>query len=77
MVDLGQNLLDTGGPDKRLGVGVVLRHVIVDGAYQIGHARKAPATNALLAEFAKPAIGEIQPRRPGRGVVEMEALRRV
>jgi hypothetical protein len=38
-------------------VGVVPRHVFVDGAFQVGHTRKARATNPLLAEFASGVLG--------------------
>src|SRR5690348_9572871 len=39
MIDLGQNLVDAGGPDKRFRMSVVLCQVLVDGALQIAHTR--------------------------------------
>ena len=60
-VDLSQNLFGAGGPDKRLRMSVVLGQVLVDGALQIAHTRKAAASNPLLAELVKPPVDKIQP----------------
>jgi len=62
MVDLGQNLLDAGGPDKRFRMSVVFCQVLVDGALQIAHTRKAAAPNPFLTELAEPPVDKIQPR---------------
>ena len=51
----------------------MLGQVLVDGALQIAHTRKAAASNPLLAELVKPPVDKIQPRRSGRSVVQMEA----
>jgi hypothetical protein len=72
-VDLGQDLVDAGGPDKRFRMSVVLGQVLVDGALQVAHSRKAAAPNPFLTELAKPPVDKIQPRRSCRGVVKMEA----
>jgi hypothetical protein len=54
-------------------MSVVLGQVLVDGALQVAHSRKAAAPDPFLAELAKPPVDKIQPRRSGRGVVKMEA----
>ena len=57
--DLGQDLVNAGGPDEGFRADIVLCKVFMDRALQVGYVRKAAATNPLLVELSKPAVGEI------------------
>lgn len=64
-----QDVGRAGGPDERLGVGVVVGHVQIDRQFQFGHAGKAVASDAVLVDVAEEALDHVQPRcAGGRGV---------
>ena len=48
-------------PDKGLGMGVVVRNVVVDGGGELGHAFEDTATNTLGGYFSEPAFNKIEP----------------
>ena len=60
-------------PDKGLGMGVVVRNVVVDGGGEFGHTFEDTATNSLGADFSKPTFNKIEPRRRSRNKMEMKA----
>ena len=60
-------------PDKGLGVGVVVRNVVVDGGGELGHAFEDTATNTLGGYFSEPTFNKIEPRRRSRNKMEVEA----
>ena len=60
-------------PGKGLGIGVVMRNVVVDGGRQLGHTFEDTATNTVGGYFSKPAFNKIEPRRRGRNKMEVKA----
>jgi len=49
----------------------VLPEVLVDGPFQLRHAAKGAAPEALPGNLRKPAIHQIEPRRPRGREVEI------
>jgi hypothetical protein len=60
-------------PDKGLGMGVVVRNVVVDGGGEFGHTFEDTATDALGGYFSKPTFNKIEPRRRGGNKMEVKA----
>ena len=60
-------------PDKGLGVGVVVRDVVVDGGGELGHTFEDTATNTLGGYFSEPMLYKIEPRRRCRNKMEVKA----
>src|SRR5262249_54027146 len=60
-------------PDKGLGVGVVVRDVVVDGGGELGHTFEDTTTNTLGGYFSKPTFNKIEPRRRSGNKMEMKA----
>ena len=58
----------------RLWVGIVGLDGGVDGALAFSHAFANAATNALIGDRAKPALGKIEPRRRSGNKAEVKAL---
>src|SRR5207248_1059553 len=55
----GHLLEDSGGrcvPDERLGVGIMVLQVLLDGRYQLGHAREHAAADALRGDQAEETL---------------------
>ena len=66
-------LLGGLGPDKGSGVLVPAFHKAGDRPLQLRHAVEAAAADCLLANQAKPALHQVQPRGTGGCEMEMEA----
>ena len=60
-------------PDKGLGMGVVVRNVVVDGGGELGHTLEGTATNTLGGYFSEPTLYKIEPRRRCRNKMELKA----
>jgi len=60
-------------PDKGLGMGVVVRNVVVDGGGELGHTFEDTATNTLGGYFSEPMLYKIEPRRRCRNKMEVKA----
>ena len=60
-------------PDKGLGMGVVVRNVVVDGGGELGHTFEDPATNTLGGDFSEPTFHKIEPRRRRRNKMQVKA----
>ena len=60
-------------PDKGLGMGVVVRNVVVDGDGEFGDTFEDTATNTVGGDFSEPTLNKIEPRRRGRNKVELKA----
>ena len=71
--DLFEDALDTGAPYERLGFGVVVLQVVLDGRDQFLDAAEDPAPKALLRQLAEPALDQVEPRSAGRREVQLEA----
>ena len=67
--DFSQYVFGGGGPDKRLGIFVVVSNISIDGGDQFGYAGKHAATQAILGEAAEEPLDHVEPR--GRGGGEM------
>ena len=61
-VDLEDDVVDRFCPDKRLGIGIVVFDVIVDGMFEFSHALENAAPDAVRGNFPEPALHEVQPR---------------
>ena len=48
-------------PGKGLGIGVVMRDVVVDGGCEFGHTFEDTATNALGGYSSEPTFNKIEP----------------
>src|SRR6201982_2224655 len=60
-------------PGKGLGIGVVMRNVVVDGGRELGHTSEDTATNTLGGYFSEPTFNKIEPRRRSRNKMEVKA----
>ena len=60
-------------PDKGLGIGVVVRNVVVDGGSELGHAFEDAAANTVGGDFSEPTLNKIEPRRRGGNKMEVKA----
>ena len=72
-LNLLQDVGSCGGPDKRLGVFVVLVNVIKEGGDQFLNATKHPAAQAGFGQIAKEAFHHVQPRATGGREVHVKA----
>ena len=61
------------GPDKRLAVRVVVRHVVLDRRLERLDTREGAAANALGRDLGKEALHLIQPARTRRREVHVVA----
>jgi hypothetical protein len=48
-------------PDKGLGMGVVVRNVVVDGGGELGHTFEYTPTNTFGGYFSEPTFNKIEP----------------
>ena len=60
--DLGEDVLEIGGPDEGFGVVVVCGDVVIDSLLQDLDVAEAAASNALGGDVAEPAFDHVQPR---------------
>ena len=60
-------------PDKGLGMGVVVRNVVVDGGGELGHTFEDAATDTLGGYFSEPTFDKIEPRRRSGNKMEVKA----
>ena len=60
-------------PHERLGIGVVMQEIVVDGGLERGDAHERAAADALSRDLGEEALDEVQPRGAGRREVELEA----
>ena len=60
-------------PDKGLGMGVVVRNVVVDGGGELGHTFEDTATNTVGGYFSEPTFNKVEPRRRGWNKMEVKA----
>ena len=60
-------------PDKGLGMGVVVRNVVVDDGGELGHTFEDTATNTLGGYFSEPTFNKIEPRRRSGNKMEVKA----
>ena len=60
-------------PGKRLGIGVVVGNVVIDGGRELGHTFEDTAANALGGYFAEPTFNKIEPRRRRRNKMQVKA----
>src|ERR1039458_1748629 len=70
-LDLFKDVRSFGGPDKGLGVLVVMSDVGLDGVNQLGNAMEDATANALSAEVPKESFDHIQPGSTGGGEVHL------
>ena len=61
------------GPDKGLGMGVVVGDVVVDGGGELSHTFEDTATNTVGGYFSEPTFNKIEPRRRCGNKMEMKA----
>ena len=61
------------GPDKGLGVGIVMVEVFVDGSFELWNGGEDAASDALLGDQAEEALDLIEPRGRGRREVQVKA----
>src|SRR3954447_1923943 len=59
-----------GGPDERLGFGVVLGEVAVDGGLKLDQRMEHAALEPTLGEPGEEGLDRVEPGGRGRGVVE-------
>ena len=71
--DAGEDLVGGFGPDERLGIQVGLIDVGLDCGFQAVGADKDAALETATAQEREPAFHQIEPRRAGRGEVQMPA----
>ncbi len=60
-VDFADDVVGGFGPDEPLRVSIVVFDVSVDGAFELRHAGKHPATDPLGGDLAEPALDPVQP----------------
>ena len=72
-MDLRQDLVDAGGPEKRLRLLVVLLQILFDGLDEFANAVKHTPAEALLTQFSEPTLDEIEPGGSGGRGMGMEA----
>jgi hypothetical protein len=54
-----QNGRRRGRPDEWLGVAVMVRHVFLDGANQLGETPEGPPSDPLARDLGEPAFDEV------------------
>jgi hypothetical protein len=72
-IHLGEDLVGRFGPLERLGIGVVLGDVAVDGGLQVDDRVKAAAPETAAGERGEEGLDRVQPRARGGGEVEHPA----
>ena len=60
-------------PDERLGVGVVLSDVTLNGLDQLVDISEATASDLFMSDVSKEALDHVEPRSAGRSEMNMEA----
>ena len=73
-IDLVNDLLSSGGPDKGLRLFVGLRKILFDSGNEFFKASEVAPSQALLGEFGKPTLHQVKPGRTGWSVMNMKAL---
>ena len=71
--DLGEDVLAGGGPYEWFGVVVVRGEVVLDLGDEVGYGVEHAAAQRLVGQFPKPALDQVEPRRGGRGEVQVES----
>ena len=66
-IDLLDDCLDGGGPDKWLGIVVPGLHEVVDRLFD-----EAAAAKRLVRQFSEPALHQVEPAGTGRNEVTDE-----
>ena len=61
------------GPNERLGVGVVLSNISLNGLDQLVDISKAAASDLFLGDVSKKALDHVEPGSTGRSEMDMEA----
>lgn len=61
-----------GGPDKGLGLAVVLGDVVADGLVQMRHETETAAANRRRGDLGEPALCLVEPGAVGRNEVRVE-----
>ena len=64
-VELLDDRIHRGGPDKRLGVGVLSEEKLLNGHFQVFDADKDSAPDSFAGQLSKPALDQIQPTGTG------------
>ena len=61
------------GPDERLGVGIVMVKVLVDGRFELWNGGEDGASNAFLGDQTEEALDLIEPGGRGGREVQVKA----
>src|SRR5712672_3009367 len=69
---LFQDVGGFSGPNERLGVGVVLSDISLNGLDQLGDVSKATASNLFLRDVSKEALDHVEPGSTGRSEMNIE-----
>jgi len=72
-MDFGEDVVGTGGPAVRFGVGIATIKVVQDGLFQFMDAAEDAAANPFLGEVAEEALDQVEPGSRGGREVQMEA----
>ncbi len=67
------DLVDSGGPHKRSGIGIPSHHEVFDGLLQIRHAVKRSPAHRFLTQLGEPAFDQVQPTGTGGNEVQHKA----
>ena len=60
-MELLKNRVGSGGPAKRLGVGVVVRDELIDALHELLDAGERAATDGLVGDQGEEALDLVQP----------------
>ena len=71
--DALQDLVRRSSPNEGLGILIVHLDVLADGRFQLFHASEDTPSNALVGDFGKPALHQIDPRGLGGCEVKVES----
>jgi len=63
MTPLPRDRRGGGGPNEGLGMAIVMRHVLFDGANQLGQTAERTAANPLTRDLREPAFYKVKPGR--------------
>ena len=63
--ELGDDGVDSGGPNEGLGVLVPCGQKLLNRSDEIGHAEKASAADPLVGQLRKPTLDQVQPTATG------------
>ena len=61
------------GPHERLGIVVVQFEVLADGLFELSGRSMRAAADVVLRQRGEPALDLVEPRRRGRGEVNVES----